>query len=335
MPCSYPEKTLLVADIGGTNARFALIDPNQSAPTLSALKVLQCSDFASLQHATEHYLSMVSASPTKAAVAVASPVTGDEIRLTNRAWSFSQKEFKEHLNFDQLHVLNDFGAVAHSIPSLTQDDTVTLHGMYSELTSGPISILGPGTGLGVALLVGDQHHGWNAVATEGGHVSFAPLNDEEYLIARWLTARFGRASTERLLCGTGLSHIYAALDDKDFSLALNPNATFIDPAEIVKAALDGHDLKSRRALARFCSVLGSVAGDIALIHGARKVFIAGGMVPRFIPFLRSSSFREKFLSKGRMTIFVESVSIHVITHPMPGLLGAARFLKSTDNHSAT
>lgn len=325
----------LVADIGGTNARFALIDPNQSAPKLSELKVLQCADFASLQHATEHYLALVSAKPSKAVIAVASPVTGDEIRLTNRAWSFSQKELKEHLHFDELHVLNDFGAVAHSIPALSEEDTVTLHGNYSALSGGPVSILGPGTGLGVALLVGDLTHGWNAVATEGGHVSFAPLNDEEYQIARWLTARFGRASTERLLCGTGLSHIYAALDDKDFSLAINPNATFLDPADIVKAALDGHDLKSRRALARFCSVLGSVAGDIALMHGARKIFIAGGMVPRFIPFLRSSSFREKFLSKGRMTLFVESVPIHVITHPMPGLLGSARFLKSTDNHAAT
>ncbi len=329
------QSTYLVADIGGTNARFALIDPYQSSPVLTALKVFHCSDFASLQHATEHYIELVSAKPTKAAIAVASPVTGDEIRLTNRAWSFSQKELKEHFHFDELHVLNDFGAVAHSIPALNQEDTVTLHGTYSALSNGPVSILGPGTGLGVALLVGDSKQGWNAVATEGGHVSFAPLNDEEYLISRWLTARFGRASTERLLCGSGLSHIYAALDDKDFSVALNPSATFLNPADIVQAALDGHDLKSRRALARFCSVLGSVAGDIALMHGARKVFIAGGMVPRFIPFLRSSSFREKFLSKGRMTIFVESVPIQVITHPMPGLLGAARFLKSTDNYTAT
>ena len=187
------------------------------------------------------------------------------------------------------------------------------------------------------MLVGSYEHGWHAVETEGGHVGFAPLGDEERAISAWLTAQHGRTSTERLLCGKGLSEIDAVLrgasavlpaqmpQPGDASL-LNP--ALRDPAEIVAAALEGHDQAARRTLARFCSVLGSVAGDCALIHGARTVVIAGGIVPRFIPFLRSSAFRARFLAKGRMTPLLEAVPIHVITHPNPGLLGAATALRS-------
>jgi len=320
----------MVADIGGTNARFALADLRQSQPRLSRQQVLQCSAFASLQHAAEHYLQDVGVRPARVALAVASPVGSDEIRLTNRAWSFSQRELQRRLGLDELHVLNDFGAVAQAVPAVGPGDIATLHGEFDSLLQGPVTVLGPGTGLGVALLVGDAAGGWRVIETEGGHVSFAPLGDEEYLIARWLNARFGRVSAERLLCGTGLSHIHAALvAGDDLSLALDQRAAILDPAEIVEAALGGHDLMARRALARFCAVLGSVAGDAALIHGARSVVIAGGMVPRFIPFLRSSAFRERFLAKGRMAVYLESAGIHVITHAAPGLLGAAIYLRNS------
>lgn len=319
----------MVADIGGTNARFALADLRQSQPQLSCQQVLQCSAFASLQHAAEHYLQDVGVQPARVAIAVASPVGCDEVRLTNRAWSFSQRELKRSLGLAELHVLNDFGAVALAVPAVGPADIATLHGEDDSLLQGPITVIGPGTGLGVALLVGDAVSGWRVIETEGGHVSFAPLGDEEYLIARWLNARFGRVSAERLLCGTGLSHIHAALvAGDDLSLALDQRATIRDPADIVEAALGGHDLIARRALARFCAVLGSVAGDAALIHGARNVVIAGGMVPRFIPFLRSSAFRERFLAKGRMAVYLESAGIHVITHAAPGLLGAAIYLQN-------
>jgi glucokinase len=320
----------MVADIGGTNARFALADLRQSQPRLSRQQVLQCSAFASLQHAAEHYLQDVGVRPARVALAVASPVGSDEIRLTNRAWSFSQRELQRRLGLDELHVLNDFGAVAQAVPAVGPGDIATLHGEFDSLLQGPVTVLGPGTGLGVALLVGDADGGWRVIETEGGHVSFAPLGDEEYLIARWLNARFGRVSAERLLCGTGLSHIHAALvAGDDLSLALDQRAAIRDPAEIVEAALGGHDLMARRALARFCAVLGSVAGDAALIHGARSVVIAGGIVPRFIPFLRSSAFRERFLAKGRMAVYLESAGIHVITHAAPGLLGAAIYLRNS------
>ena len=319
----------MVADIGGTNARFALTDPQREALRLSHQRLLPCAEFASLQHAAEHYLESVGEQPTHAAIAVASPGGGDEIRLTNRAWSFSRRELQRSLGLDALDVLNDFGAVAWAVPALGPADVATLHGVHDAPVRSPISVLGPGTGLGVALLTGDAARGWQVVETEGGHVSFAPLGEEEQRIARWLDARFDRVSNERLLCGAGLSHIDAALAAGDnLASALDAHATFRDPAAIVDAALAGHDLIARRALARFCAVLGSVSGDAALIHGARTVMIAGGIAPRIIPFLRASAFRERFLAKGRMAAYLESVTIRVISHAAPGLLGAAMFLRA-------
>lgn len=315
----------LIADIGGTNARFALTDLASPTPALMQCQSLSSAEFASLQHAAEHYLAGVGVRPRRAAIAVASPADRDEIRLTNRAWSFSRKELQRLLDFDELRVINDFGAVAWAVPALQPSDRTTLHGQTNEPLRGPITVLGPGTGLGVAMLVGGEEQGWQVVETEGGHISFAPIGEEEQAIARWLTSHFGRTSNERVLCGAGLAHIDAVLRGVD-SDERPPKLR--EPAEIVAAALEGHDVASRRALARFCAVLGSVAGDAALIQGARTVVIAGGMVPRFIPFLRSSAFREKFLAKGRLAAYLESVAIHVITHPNPGLLGAAVALRN-------
>ena len=323
-----PASLALIADIGGTNARFALTD--LSAPTAQVIdaRSLDASAFASLQHAAEHYLAAVGVQPRHAAIAVASPVNGEEIRLTNRAWSFTRRELQRALGLNRLHVLNDFGAVAWSVPALADSEQITVHGSDDAPLQGPISVLGPGTGLGVAMLVGNDPH-WQVVETEGGHVSFAPLGEEELAIARWFTARFGRVSNERLLCGSGLSHIDAVLRGA-VDHATGQHQDLREPADIVAAALEGHDLAARRTLARFCAVLGSVAGDAALIHGARTVMLAGGIVPRFIPFLRSSAFRERFLAKGRFAAYLESVTIRVITHNGPGLLGAAMSLRAHD-----
>lgn len=326
----------LVADIGGTNARFALTDLAAPNVELHEAQSLRNADFASVQHAVEHYLQSIDARPKHAALAVACPVGSDEIRLTNRAWSFSRRELQRTLALDELRMINDFGAVAWAVPSLGRDSLVTLHGVPAAPLRGPISVLGPGTGLGVALLVGSHEQGWHAVETEGGHTGFAPIGDEERAISAWLTAQHGRTSNERLLCGKGLSEIDLVLRGGTTlapATSLMPGEsslqrqTLRDPAEIVAAALEGHDIAARQTLARFCAVLGSVAGDCALIHGARTVVIAGGIVPRFIPFLRSSAFRERFLAKGRMATLLESVPIHIITHPNPGLLGAATALR--------
>lgn len=326
-----PASLALIADIGGTNARFALTD--LSAPTAQVLdaRSLDASAFASLQHAAEHYLAAVGVQPRHAAIAVASPVSAEEIRLTNRAWSFTRRELQRALGLDRLHVLNDFGAVAWSVPALAGHEYITVHGSDDSTSiksrlQGPVSVLGPGTGLGVAMLVGNDPD-WQVVETEGGHISFAPLGDEELAIARWFTARFGRVSNERLLCGSGLAHIDAVLRGA-VDHTTGQHQELREPADIVAAALEGHDLPARRTLARFCAVLGSVTGDAALIHGARTVMLAGGIVPRFVPFLRSSAFRERFLAKGRFAPYLETVTIRVITHSGPGLLGAAMSLRA-------
>ena len=315
----------LIADIGGTNARFALTDLASPHAEVLLPRSLEAAQFASLQHAAEHYLDELGVVPRHAALAVACPVDGEDIRLTNRAWSFTRNELRHALSLDHLLVLNDFGAVAWSVPALERDDQIVLHGDDGAPLAGPITVLGPGTGLGVAMLVGGDDR-WRVVETEGGHVSFAPLGDEEHALARWFGARFGRVSNERLLCGAGLSHIDAVLRDA-VDHADGQHHALREPADIVNMALEGHDLAARRTLARFCAVLGSVAGDAALMHGSRTVMIAGGIVPRFVPFLRSSAFRERFLAKGRFAAYLESVNIRVITHRMPGLLGAAMALR--------
>lgn len=313
----------LVADIGGTNARFAVAELHGQCPILHQSRTLAATEFASLQHATEHYLSQLEETPRQAAIAVACPVRGDEVRLTNRAWSFSCDELRRSLGLEDLVVLNDFGAAAWTVPILSETDSVPVYGPAGLHRAGPVSVLGPGTGLGMALLVGGDEFGWQVVETEGGHVSFAPHGTEERAIADWLTARHGRVSNERLMSGIGLSQIDAALAGRRPGKLETPDTSLRDPADIVAAALEGHDLSSRQALARFCAVLGSVAGDTALVHGARTVMIAGGIVPRIIPFLRASAFRERFLDKGRFAAYLESVSVRVIVHPAPGLLGAA------------
>ncbi|TBR14588.1 MAG: glucokinase [Lysobacter sp.] len=316
----------LVADIGGTNARFALADLDLSGTPLRDVQTLRCADFASLQHACEHYLAMVGARPAQAAIAVACPVNTDEIRLTNRAWSFSRNELERVLGLDRLLMLNDFGAVAWAIPGLQPDDVVHLYGPATLPAPSPITVIGPGTGLGVALLVDDAARGWRVIETEGGHATFAPVIEEERLIARWLDSLHGRTSNERVLCGTGLAQIDAVIRQPDRPAGVAP--VLRDPAEVVSLALEGFDASARRALARFCAILGGVCGDAALMHGARSVMIAGGIVPRFVPFLRSSAFRERFLAKGRFAAYLESVAIHVVTHAQPGLLGAAVALRA-------
>jgi glucokinase len=327
-----PTRFALIADIGGTNARFALTDLAAPTPELLEPQSLRAEEFASLQHAAEHYIAAVGARPRHAAIAVACPADADEVRLTNRAWSFSRRELQRSLGLDELRILNDFGAVAWAVPALQPQDRTTLHGPADAPLRGPVTVIGPGTGLGIAQLVGSGEHGWQVVETEGGHVTFAPIGTEEQTIARWLNSHFGRTSNERVLCGSGLSHIDAVL--RGARPLASPELALREPADIVTAALEGHDAPARRALARFCAVLGSVAGDAALIHGARTVMIAGGMVPRFVPFLRSSAFRERFLAKGRFAAYLESVAIHVITHAHPGLLGAAVALRSANHAQA-
>ncbi len=323
----------LVADIGGTNSRFALSDPDADTPALLTPRTLRNDGFDSLESALACYLQDLPRRPARAAIAVASPVDRDDIRLTNLDWSFRRSTLAQRVGLDEVRVLNDFGAVARAVPVLTGGDLVHIAGPERGALAGPVSVIGPGTGLGVALLAGSGDAGSRDseaqfVETEGGHASYAPLDDVERDIERSLRERHGRVSIERVLCGEGLAHIDRVLRARESGSGVAA-AMRRDPAEVTAAALAGSDAFASAAVARFCAILGSVAGDIALLHGARTLVIAGGIVPRFVAVLRDSDFRARMIDKGRMGDYLRAVAVYVVTHAHPGLLGAAQLLRGT------
>lgn len=314
--------TVLVADIGGTNARFALTEPGPGRPQLRQARTLATADFTSLQQAARHYLDTVAAHPEQAVIALAGPVQGEHIQLTNQTWAFRRQALIDALGVSELRIINDFGATARAVLALEASERETLQGQADQDTA-PISVIGPGTGFGMALVVRCPGGNWKVIETEGGHASFAPQCSEERQIQEWLVARHGRASVERVLSGSGLAKIHAVLAGHPPDPQATPDTTLTSPAAIVATAITGDDPLARRALARFCAILGSVAGDAILMHGARSLAIGGGMVPRFIPFLQTSAFRSRLRDKGRFHARLDAVHVQVITHPEPGLLGAA------------
>lgn len=201
--------TALIADIGGTNARFALADPASREPQYPL--VLACADFAGPAEAALAYLARVTPveTPHRGAFAVASPVVGDRVEMTNHVWRFSISEIRRQLNFDNLYAVNDFAAVALSVPLLGDADRVAVGG-GTAVPDAPIAVLGPGTGLGVSALV-PTGAGWHPIATEGGHITMPPANDREARVLDWLRAHHGHVSAERVLSGPGMINLYLAL----------------------------------------------------------------------------------------------------------------------------
>ena len=203
-------------------------------------------------------------------------------------------------------------------------------GEATQELHGPVTLIGPGTGLGVAMLVGPHEHGWRVVETEGGHANFAASDDEERGIVRWIGARHQRVYNELLLSGQGLSRIDAALRGVHPVPLPAPQPGLRSPKEIVDAALRG-DADARRTLDRFCNTFGSVAGDVAMLHGARTVLVAGGIVLHFLDHFRTSGFMRHFTGKGQYAPYLQRIVVQVITHPNPGLLGAAVAMRQSAN----
>jgi len=313
----------LVADIGGTNARFALLGA-KGAPT--RLRVLACDDFRTLGDAVEAYLASIkiAAPPARAAIAVASPVTGDRITLTNRkSWSFSTGALQRRLGLLDLTIINDFTAIALAIPGLKPAELLKI-GPGKAMTGAPVAVLGPGTGLGISLLVPDGGR-WLPVATEGGHVTLPAADEEDEAVIAPLRARFGHVSAERVLSGPGLVNLYDAI-----SAAAGKPAAPLTPAEITDRALARDDPIAAATLDRFCALLGTVAGDLALTTGALGgVYIAGGIVPRFGRYLAKSPFRARFEAKGRFKSYLHRIPVHVVTAEQPALRGLSRLLSQT------
>jgi glucokinase len=310
----------LVADIGATNARFALVqhDGKTSHPRVYALN-----DYASLFDALDIYLAEESppVRPTQAVLAVASPITSDEVALTNHAWEFSIAELRRHYGITHLRVLNDFAATALAVPHLAESDTVAV-GSGAPVKNGPVGIIGPGTGLGVGALA-PSSNGAVPIAGEGGHVTMAPVNAQESAILDLMRKRYDHVSAERVLSGPGLVNLYNTLCE----LEEVPAAPFT-PAQITSPRIWNEDPRTREATTIFCAMLGTVAGNLALTLGARGgIYIAGGIVPALGEFFAHSDFRARFEDKGRMRGYLAAIPTYVITRPLPALLGAASLLQ--------
>ncbi len=313
----------LVADVGGTHARFALCRPGArpDAPT-----VYRNDDFRDLGEVAERFLAQAggAARPERAAFAVAAPIAGDCVTLTNRAWRFSVEALRKRLALEHLAVINDFAAVALSIPELGPSEREQI-GAGEAIAGAPVAVLGPGTGLGVSGLVRGERR-WVPVAGEGGHVDFAPLSEREAAIHRLLQQRFAHVSIERIASGPGLVNLYqaiATLEGADDQVIGEPPT----PAEIAARARGESCPLCAEALAIFCDVLGAAAGNLALTFGARGgVYLAGGIVPKLVDQVRASEFRRRFEAKGRFAAYLEAVPSYVITAPDPTLIGLSHLL---------
>ena len=312
----------LLADIGGTNIRLAL----STGGALSQVRILRNDDFISLADAIIYYLTEVQPgiAPATAAFAVACPVTGDRVTLTNRAWSFSIAELQARLGLKRFVVINDFTAVALAIPRLEPSHIAGVGGGRAE-ANHPIAVIGPGTGLGVSALVPGGGR-WNALATEGGHVTLPASNEREAELVRRLRERFGHASAERALSGPGLVNLYTALAEM-----VGADPELLDAAGVSGRAAARRCPFSIAAVETFCELLGTVAGDLALTLGARGgVFIAGGVVPRLGELFRASGFRRRFESKGRMSPYVADIPTSIILTEVPAFLGLAALLEDEE-----
>lgn len=316
---------ILLGDIGGTNARFALVPRGQLEH--AHLMCLKGHDYASIDAAIAAYLQQLPGNVTRpgsACLAIAAPVEGDRVTMTNLSWSFSIERLRESLNLEQLLVINDFKAVARAIPEIPGDRLHAIGGGRRKPGS-PAVVLGPGTGLGVSALVFTVD-GPIAIQTEGGHIGFAPSDKVELRILELLLAKFDRVSVERLISGPGLVTLYETLASMH-NRAVEP----LRPEQVTARALDGSCISCEEALNRFFGILGSVAGDLALAIGAEGgVFVAGGIVPRLLAQIKSSDFRARFESKGRFSQYVANMPTLVVTETHPGLLGCAALYRDSN-----
>lgn len=312
----------LIADIGATNARFAVVSP---AGGLQRPRVLACEDYPTIHGAIAAYLAdelpLTDVREVEAAaLAIAGPVTGDRVALTNHPWSFSIDELRRHLRIERLHVLNDFAAVARAMPHLAADERTQIGG-GAPLPDAPIGVLGPGSGLGVCGLVRTST-GWLPLPGEGGHATMAPANSRESAVLDRMRARYDHVSAERVLSGPGLVDLYATLAEVDGV----PAVSYAAP-QITDPGTCESDAHCREAVEMFCAMLGTVAGNLALTLGTHGgIYVAGGIVPKLGARFAASAFRERFESKGRLRPYLARIPTYVVTHPFPAFLGLSTLL---------
>jgi glucokinase len=314
--------TGLIADIGATNTRLALVE---SGGAIARTRVVATDDFASLSDAIDAYLAAEAppARPTQAVLAVAAPVTGDTVTLTNHPWTFSADALRKRFGFTSLRVINDFVANALAVPHLTAADRTQIGGGAS-VSSAAIGLIGPGSGLGVSILI-PKDGTLVPIQGEGGHATMAAADDREAAVLDLMRARFDHVSAERCLSGPGLMNLYNALCE----LSGEPAAP-LTAAQITNPGIEDEEPRAREATAMFCAMLGTIAGNLALTVGARGgIYIAGGIVPKLGAAFAQSDFRARFEAKGRFQGYLAAIPTYVITHHSPALLGAAKMIEQT------
>jgi glucokinase len=320
MTRSQPQTPWLVGDIGGTNARFGLVEPDGS---LLHSSVLADADYPGLGEAIEAYLGGRGGlpRPSQGAIAVASPITGDKVRMTNHPWVFSRSALRTRLGFERLEVINDFAAQALALPHLGPDDKLAIGGGGAQPHT-PIGVLGPGSGLGVSGLIPVGKR-WVPLSGEGGHATMPPATARESAALSAMRRHFDHVSAERVLSGPGLVNLYNALAAVD-----GVPASQYTSAQITDVEIENDDPLCRETTAMFCAMLGTVAGNLALTLGAKGgVYIGGGIVPRLGERFVASKFRERFEAKGRFHDYLAAIPTYVVTHKLPAFLGCAAKLR--------
>lgn len=314
----------LVADIGGTNARFAIAEVSDGAISIRDAQTFRAEDFETIRDAADAYLESVAEKPKRACFAAAGPIIDDEVDFTNSHWTLRASEITGPLKLDQFRIVNDFYALAAGVEHLPDDAFVNIKdGM--PMPKAPQLVIGPGTGLGQALIV-PTSSGLRVVATEGGHVSFAPRTDEEFEIKKFIAREHPRVSVERLLSGRGLVNIHRALCAIEGAQRVSLQAN-----EITEAAMTGDYPIAVKAVDMFCAILGRVAGDAVLATGARGgVVLGGGILPKIMDVFLNSAFVDRFTEKGRMSDYVGAVPVRLIVKDGAALYGAAASLEETE-----
>ncbi|MBT5456706.1 MAG: glucokinase [Rhodospirillaceae bacterium] len=310
----------LVADVGGTNVRFALVRDGEALEDAASLV---CADYPDLASAIRAYLSSLSLAqrPSRAAIAVASPVLGDRVNLTNNGWTFSIADLQVELALTSLSVLNDFTALALAVPGFDESDVLKIGG-GEPVQESPIAVIGPGTGLGVSGLI-PSDTGWVPLETEGGHTTLAVRDAREQAVVVELAQRFDHVSVERAVSGPGLVNLHDALAAIDGAPAKQ-----LSPDQITEAAMNQTDEICIEAVGMFCAMLGTAAGNLALTLGALGgVYIGGGIAPRLGQALAASRFRACFEDKGRFRSYMEAIPSYVISREFPTLIGLAQHLQ--------
>ena len=315
----YRDGPRLVADIGGTNARFAL---EHGPGWFEQTETLACAGYPRFQDAARAYLERHAAGTTvrHAVIAIANPVEGDHVKMTNHCWAFSLRAARTELGLDTLLAVNDFAALAMAVPQLAASELVQVGGGAPAL-DGVIGLVGAGTGLGVAGMLPTRGR-WTVLQSEGGHVAFSPADRREQDILAYCWQRWEHVSAERLVSGPGLALIHEAL-----AARAGKSAAALEPAVIVERALAGSDPLCVETLDTFCGMLGTVAANLAVTLCARGgIYIGGGVVPRLGEWFARSSFRARFENKGRFSSFAARIPCFVIHAPYPALGGAAAML---------